>query len=134
MLPTNNNSLLNRGIEAKNSPSKTYYMNFEKNITVGKIDGLEAIKQAVYLILHIERYDFVIYSWNYGIELKDLFGKSTAYVCAVLPSRIQSALLQDDRITKVSDFEVSANGDTVTAKFTVQSSHGTFSQEVSYHV
>ncbi len=109
-------------------------MNFEKEITVGMIDGLEAIKQAVYLILHIERYDFVIYSWNYGIQLKDLFGKPTTYVCAVLPSRIKQALMQYDRIQNVYDFEVSANGDTVTAKFTIQSSHGTFSQEVSYHV
>ena len=133
MLPSHN-SLLNSGIEAKNSPSKTYRMNFEKAITVGMIDGLEAIKQAVYLILHIERYDFVIYSWNYGIQLKDLFGKPTTYVCAVLPSRIKQALMQYDRIQNVYDFEVSANGDTVTAKFTIQSSHGTFSQEVSYHV
>lgn len=109
-------------------------MDFKQNITMGKTDSLKAIQQAVFLILHIERYEHMIYSWNYGIEIKDLFGKQISYVKAVLPSRIKEALLQDDRIEDVHSFRISHDKNTVFAVFTVVSSHGTFEQEVSYVV
>lgn len=133
MLP-NSKKLLNSGIAVKNSPSKTYHMNFKEDRTVGMTDGIAAIKQAIFLILHIERYDYGIYSWNYGVELKDLFGKPTTYACAVLPTRIREALLQDDRIQEVSHFETSCAGNTVSVRFQVESSHGTFLEEVTYSV
>jgi hypothetical protein len=133
MLPQNNN-LLNSGIEVKSNASKSYFIDFKKQKMTGITDGLEALKQAIYLILSIERYDYVIYSWNYGIELKDLFGKPTNYACAVLPSRIKQALIQDDRIQNVYDFVTSAKGNDVFVKFTIDSIFGTFSQEVKYSV
>lgn len=133
MLPQNNN-LLNRGIEIKSNASKTYFIDIENDKMKGITDGLEALKQAIYLILSIQRYDYIIYSWNYGIELKDLFGKPTTYACAVLPSRIKQALMQDDRIQNVYDFVTRAKGNDVFVKFTVDSVFGVFEQEVSYIV
>ena len=133
MLPQNNN-LLNRGIEIKSNASKTYFIDIENDKMKGITDGLEALKQAIYLILSIQRYDYIIYSWNYGIELKDLFGKPTTYACAVLPSRIKQALMQDDRIQNVYDFVTRAKGETVFVKFTVDSVFGVFEQEVKYIV
>ena len=133
MLPQNNN-LLNRGIDVMKYDSKTYYIDFKKDVMRGTTDGIEALKQAIFLILSIERYDYVIYSWNYGIELKDLFGKPTTYACAVLPSRIKQALMQDDRIQDVSDFVTDVEGNTVKVEFKVNSIFGTFSQEVRYNV
>ena len=56
MLPQNNN-LLNSGIEVKSNASKTYFIDFKKQKMSGMTDGLEALKQAFYLILSIERYD-----------------------------------------------------------------------------
>lgn len=133
MLPQNNN-LLNRGIEVQSSASKTYFIDTKNNEMKGITDGLEALKQAIYLILSIQRYDYIIYSWNYGIELNDLFGKPTAYACAVLPSRIKQALIQDDRIQNVCDFVTRVEGETVFIKFTVCSIFGVFEQEVKYVV
>ena len=133
MLPQNNN-LLNCGIDIMKYDSKTYYIDFKKDVMRGTTDGIQALKQAIFLILSIERYDYVIYSWNYGIELKDLFGKPTTYACAVLPSRIKQALMQDDRIQDVSDFVTKAEGNTVQAEFKVKSIFGTFSQGVRYDV
>lgn len=133
MLPQNNN-LLNRGIEIQSNASKTYFIDIKNDKMKGITDGLEALKQAIYLILSIQRYDYIIYSWNYGIELKDLFGKPTTYACAVLPSRIKQALMQDDRIQNVYDFVTRAKGETVFVKFTVDSVFGMFEQEVSYIV
>ena len=107
-------------------------MDFKKVVSMGKTDGLEALRQAVFLILHIERYEHLIYSWRYGVELKDLFGKQITYVKAVLPTRIKEALLMDDRIEDVHSFEITNQKNTVFAKFTIVSKYGIFSEEVSY--
>lgn len=87
-------------------PSLTYAMNNDKNIFVGKVDGVEAIKQAVLKIINTERYEYEIYSWDYGIELQDLYGKDLPYVMSEVKQRIIDALIVDDRIESVDNFEV----------------------------
>ena len=87
-------------------PSLTYAMNADKGIFVGKVDGIEAIKQSVLKTINTERYEFEIYSWNYGIELQDLYGKDLPYVMSEVKQRIIDALLVDDRIESVGSFEV----------------------------
>jgi hypothetical protein len=87
-------------------PSLTYAMNTDKNIFVGKVDDVEAIKQSVLKIINTERYEYEIYSWNYGIELQDLYGKDLPYVMSEVKQRIRDALLVDDRIESVDDFEI----------------------------
>lgn len=89
-------------------PSKTYKLILEKNRCLGLVDEREAMKQAIFLMTSIERYEYLIYSWNVGIETKDLFGKPTAYVASEISRRIRECLLQDDRITEVDSFEVTA--------------------------
>ena len=91
---------------------------------VGYTDDLEAVKQAIYLILNIERYDYPIYSWDYGIELKDLFGKPIPYVMAELPDRVKEALTMDNRITDVVDFEFERNKNKLHTTFTVKTIYG----------
>lgn len=44
-------------------PSKTYYINRNTNRISSYIDNKDAIVQAIYLILSIERYESLIYSW-----------------------------------------------------------------------
>ncbi len=68
-------------------------------------DGKDAIRQAIYKILMTERYEYVIYSYNYGVELNKLIGKSKAEAKALLPAIIEEALTADSRITSVYDFE-----------------------------
>ena len=62
------------------------------------------MKQVIFKILNTERYQYIIYSWNYGIELIDLFGQSISYVCPELERRIIEALTYDERIKSVTDF------------------------------
>lgn len=69
-------------------PNRTYAMKKERMIA-GTYDHLKAVKQAVYKILRTERYEHAIYSWDYGIELKDLFGKNVNYVKAEIKHRIK---------------------------------------------
>lgn len=87
-------------------PSKTYFTNLFCERTVGTTDEIEAMKQAIYKIIFTERYEYLIYSWKYGIELEDLFGMPKSYVRAELPRRFKEALLQDERILAIRDFKM----------------------------
>ena len=111
-------------------PNRTYRMHIEEERVRGILTGdIEAVRQAVYKILNTERYKHVIYSWNYGVELQDLFGKPMPYVLPEIPRRIREALLQDDRITDVTDFDLSYTKDgDVLAKFTVHTLYGDFEE------
>ena len=100
----------------------------------GYVDDLQAVAQAVYLILSTERYKFIIYSWDYGVELVDLFGKPMPYVMAELPRRIKEALTQDNRITDVTDFQFEKNGKRLLTTFTVVSNVGNISTELEVEV
>lgn len=110
--------------EIKIQPSKTYKVDFKKNDIRGFTDEVEAIKQAIVFILNTERYEYLIYSWNYGIELNDLFGEPVSYVYPELKRRIKEALLQDDRIKSVDNFSFSNKDNEVTAHFTVNTIFG----------
>lgn len=95
---------LDRDFEIKKQPGLTHKMDMENNLVRGYTDGLEAMKQAIYKIIMTERYRYIMYSWNYGIELLSLFGEPVTYVCPELKRRISEALLWDDRVTGVDDF------------------------------
>lgn len=98
-------SVLNAEIETVQMPSYTYAMELSGNRIRGYTDELEAMKQAIYKIIMTERYKYIIYSWNYGIELADLFGKAISFVCPEIERRITEALLADTRIQSVDNFE-----------------------------
>lgn len=115
-------------------PNKSYRMKIADEKILGNIDELDAIAQACYKILNTERYQYVIYSWNYGIELQDLFGKPIPYVYSELPRRIKEALTQDDRINSVEDFELSYNKGNVLAKFTVKTNLGNIEMEKGVNI
>ena len=93
-------------------PSKTYRLTGDR--VEGKTDGKAAMLQAIDLALSTERWRHLIYSGDYGVELEELFGKPCPYVAADLERRITEALMEDDRITAVEDFQISFAGDTAT--------------------
>lgn len=103
MIPSTN-TILSTNLEVVTQPSKNYKMYLERNIISGFCDGLEAMQQVIYKILNTERYQCLIYSWNYGVELVDLYGEPLTYVCPELQRRITEALVQDDRIDSVDNF------------------------------
>lgn len=103
MLPKTS-EILQKNLKIVQKPSKTFRLDVENKRIIDMVDGLEAVKQSVYCILNTERFEWLIYSWNYGSELKDLFGKSTGLVKAKIKKRIREALKQDDRISEVDSF------------------------------
>lgn len=127
-LPSDFNNISIEGVNGVRQPSNTYRMKIEEERVDGKIvNEVEAVKQAVYKILNTERYKHIIYSTDYGVELADLFGKPIPFVLPEIPRRITEALLVDDRIKKVDNFELNYNkkGD-VTCLFVVHSIFGAF--------
>jgi phage baseplate assembly protein W len=109
--------------------SRTFKLNINQNSIGGFVDELEAMKQVIYLILNIERYEHIIYSWNYGIELVDLIGQPISFVIPELKRRITEALMQDSRITNVSNFVFQTSRNKVHATFTVSTIFGEIQAE-----
>lgn len=110
--------------EFEELPTNTWELHIEENKIYGFTDKLEAMKQAIYLILNIQRYEYIIFSWDYGIELQDLFGQEITYVIPELERRIKEALLQDTRITSVENFEFETSKGVVKTTFTVKTIYG----------
>ena len=75
-------------------------------------------------MLFRSRYRYIIFSWNYGVELQDLIGKPMDYAMVEVERRITEALTQDDRIESVDNFEFEECGKTLVATFTVHTKYG----------
>ena len=105
-------------------PSYTYNINRNTNRISGYIDDKDAIIQAIYLILQTERYESMIYNWYYGVEFDGLIGKNKDYVTSELQRVIREALTEDDRITEVSDFNITYTDDSALVVFLVQTNIG----------
>ena len=120
MLP-NNNTIIQ---EDDRMPSYTYYIDFDRNRIIGTVDDIEAVKQAIYLILQTERYESLIYNFYYGTEFDSLIGKSRELITSELERRIREALLEDDRIVRVTDFTIEFTSDKAIVEFTINTIFG----------
>ena len=128
MIPSNS-GLLQQEFIIEEQTSRTYKMDFDKHVIRGFTDQLQAMEQAVYKIILTERYNYIIYSRNYGIELRDLIGEPISYVIPEVQRRITEALLWDDRIINVDNFTFEVNRNSVLATFTVRTIYGDFVAE-----
>lgn len=132
MIPIIENDLSN--VQIVRMPSKNHRMNFIDRI-FGKVDTLDAMKQVCYKILLTERYQYLIYSWNYGIELADLFGQPVNYCIPEIQRRITEALLADDRVKSVDNFKFdTSKKKEILCTFTVHSIFGEFEMEKTTNV
>lgn len=97
-------------VSTKDQPSRTYRLDFDTGRVGGFVDELEAMRQAILKILQTERFSHLIYSWNYGIELNAILGKSFPVFSSEIRRVLREALLEDRRITGISDIVVSQTG------------------------
>ncbi|MEW9105309.1 DUF2634 domain-containing protein [Paenibacillus sp. S-12] len=107
-------------MEYTEQPTRTYRLDIEAGRILGMTDGLEAIRQAVLKILLTERFEYLIYSPDYGSELRAQLGYSLGFVKSELERTISEALLQDDRILRVGEFAFEQTGDALHVHFTVE--------------
>ena len=127
--------LLNNDYEIIKQPSKNYQMHMEQEYISGYCDKQEAMQQTIFKILSTERYQYIMYSWNYGIKTIDLYGEPVTYACAELQRRITEALVWDDRINSCEGFtfDVSKKG-VIHVKFTAHTIFGDVPTEKAVNV
>ena len=115
------------GVEEISYPSFTWKIDFEQGRMRGYVDDKQALEQAIYKEINTERYDYIIYDDNYGLELKDLYGKPKSYCYVILSYRIKECLESDDRVITVDNFnyiQEDSKGNNLSISFTVESIFG----------
>ena len=106
---------------------KEYGIDFTTGQLTGKIvEGLEAIKVWIWLCMHTERFRHAIYSADYGTSLEQYIGHvlSEEYINTDCESEISDALLINEYIESIEDFEVVRNSDSLNISFRVVTKFG----------
>lgn len=111
-------------------PTNTFLVNEEAEQIAGMDDGLEAMRQAVEIILTTKRFNHRIYTSNFGVELDDLIGEDPDYIESTLPERIRDAFSVDDRILSEQNYTFTKTGDSMLVTFDVTTVFGTFDARV----
>ena len=108
----------------------TFYLDEEAGTVFGMVDGQEAVRQAVFLLLHTERYLHEIYSFEYGTELAGLAGSRDSFLFPEIKRRVTEALLVDERIRGTSEFVFQRRGTRVEVGFRVHTIYGELEMEL----
>jgi phage baseplate assembly protein W len=107
---------------------RTYKIDYETmTITSEIIEGIESIKQFIHMALRTPRYEHQIYSSDYGSEIEALLSDNEVtqeFKQMELPRLITEALIYDDRIDDVTDFDIIQTYDAFHVSFTVHSVEG----------
>lgn len=93
------------GLSFSEPPGKTWRLDLINGRVGGQIDGLEAVVQSAMMALATERYEHLIFSWQYGSELHSLLSRDRDYVFSEARRMIREALSPDTRITDVRNFD-----------------------------
>lgn len=101
------------------------------------VEGIEALKVWIEKTIRTARYQFPIYTFQYGCELEEIIGKDIPR--AVLESEIRrvirEALIYDNRISDVRDFKFDRGGNWLKVEFSVITfDNNSFRQGVSVGV
>ena len=92
----------------------TYRLDLDNGRIVGKVDGLEAVNQAIRKAIITPRFKCLIYDNQYGSEIEDAIiakDATTEYIEAVTEGFVKDALRPDTRILSVYDFQFEFEND-----------------------
>ena len=86
----------------------------------------EAIKIWIYKAIKTNRYQYEIYSWDYGSEIESLIGKGfeIGFIKSETQRYIEEALLINPYITKINKIDVKFNKDVLTAYVDLETIYG----------
>lgn len=129
VLPTSSINITG-GVNFQSQPSLSWYINKETNRIEGTVDGQAAVRQAVEIILNVERFRWQIYRPYSGMEWDGLIGQDPGYVGAELQRRVIDALTVDDRVTGISDYDYTVDGASLSAVFTVNTVYGSIAESL----
>lgn len=118
MLPASDMDL-SQGVVFQDQPSLTWIADPVTHRIRGRGDGWEAIRQAVEIIVSVERFKWQIYTPNFGTDYNGLLGTEPGYAASELQRRLEDAFLPDSRILGMKDFTWSFSGVSLSVRFTV---------------
>lgn len=124
VLPNAGGIDISRGVTFESWPSYTWQIDKTTNRITGYSDGWQAVRQAVEIILNIERFRWQIYQTYTGMQWEGLLGQDPGYVASEVQRRINATLLVDDRVRGISNFNFSIDGADFTASLTVDTVYG----------
>lgn len=111
-------------VDFVSGPSLTWNIDKNTNQISGQVDGINAVRQAVEIIMNVERFRWQIYEPYSGIETVDLLGNDAGYISSEFQRRVRDALTVDDRITGISNYTSTVSGNTMEVSFTVNTVYG----------
>lgn len=106
---------------------KEYEIDYKTGQLTGRtVEGLEAIKVWIWLVLQTPRYRYYIYTWDYGNEFEDLIGQgySEEYIEAEAQRMTEDCLLINENIQSVTGFSVNMENEQLTISFTANTIYG----------
>ena len=113
--------------EEQEKPSLTYRLNLTTGRITGKVDGLDAVEQAILKALITPRFHCLVYDNQYGSEVMDAIiadDVTPEYVEAAAEGFVRDCLRPDTRILGVHDFSVEFSGDSVLISFRAKTIFG----------
>lgn len=107
---------------------KEYEIDYKTGQLTGRtVEGLEAIKVWIWLVLQTPRYRYYIYTWDYGNEFEDLIGQgySEEYIETEAQRMTEDCLLVNKNIQSITGFSVNMENEQLTISFTANTIYGT---------
>ena len=108
MIPSNRNLIVTQ--IGQNEVTRTYKVDSYNKRIIGTTDGQPAIEQAILKNFDTERFAYVVYSKNYGIELEKYIGKDYDFIRSDLQRAIEECLLVDARIYSINNLQFTQEG------------------------
>ena len=118
----------------RQQPGRTWYIDKTTNRIRGECDDWLAVRQAVEIILNVERFRWQIYRPYSGMQWDGLIGQDPGYVALELQRRITEALTMDDRVRGISNFTYTVTGDQLSASLTVNTVFGEYETSVEVNL
>lgn len=115
-------------------PGRTWYIDKTTNRIRGECDDWLAVRQAVEIILNVERFRWQIYRPYSGMQWEGLIGQDPGYAASELQRRITEALTMDDRVRGISNFTYTVTGDQLSASLTVNTVFGEYETSVEVNL
>ncbi len=113
--------------QAREQPSLTYRLDFDKKRIIGRVGGVDAVNQCIHKMLMTPRFRCLLYDNQYGSEIKSMIGAddiTEEFIETELPRMVKDALSVDSRILGIRDFSFAHDGDSVRIQFAVDTIFG----------
>lgn len=122
---------LTTAVDVVSYPSETWKFDRAAGRLTGRLDRLEAVKQAVEIMLNVRRFRWQIYTPNFGSIFDDLPGQDFSFCASEIERRAKDALSVDGRIQSLDGFSFDRDGDRLTVNFSVNTVYGSFEMGVT---